>query len=65
MQGRVFLAWLGPRGVAIVSVATMVWSATVPAAGTLVSVTLLTVVMSLVVHGTSVCAAVCPAIREY
>lgn len=53
MQGRVFLAWFGPRGLASLAFATMVWSADIPAAGTLVSVTILTVVMSLVVHGMS------------
>jgi NhaP-type Na+/H+ or K+/H+ antiporter len=53
LQSRVFLAWFGPRGLASLAFATMVWSADIPAAGTLVSVTILTVVMSLVVHGTS------------
>jgi NhaP-type Na+/H+ or K+/H+ antiporter len=53
LQSRVFLAWFGPRGLASLAFATMVWSADIPAAGTLVSVTILTVVMSLVVHGMS------------
>ena len=53
LQSRVFLAWFGPRGLASLAFATMVWAEDIPAAGTLVSVTILTVMISLVVHGMS------------
>ena len=51
LQGKLFLAWFGPRGLASLAFATLVWAEQIPAAGTLVSVTVLTVVISLVVHG--------------
>ncbi|MEL0006534.1 MAG: cation:proton antiporter [Luminiphilus sp.] len=51
LQSRVFLAWFGPRGLASLAFATMVWAEDIPAAGTLVSVTILTVMISLVIHG--------------
>jgi NhaP-type Na+/H+ or K+/H+ antiporter len=53
LQSKVFLAWFGPRGLASLAFATMVWAEGIPSAGTLVSVTILTVVISLVVHGLS------------
>jgi NhaP-type Na+/H+ or K+/H+ antiporter len=51
LQGKLFLAWFGPRGLAGLAFATLVWAEQIPAAGTLVSVTVLTVAISLVVHG--------------
>jgi len=51
LQGKLFLAWFGPRGLASLAFATLVWAEQIPAAGTLVSVTVLTVAISLVVHG--------------
>jgi NhaP-type Na+/H+ or K+/H+ antiporter len=51
IQGKLFLAWFGPRGLASLAFATLVWAEQIPAAGTLVSVTVLTVAISLVVHG--------------
>ena len=53
LQSKVFLAWFGPRGLASLAFATMVWAEGIPSAGTLVSVTILTVVISLVAHGLS------------
>lgn len=50
---KVFLAWFGPRGLASLAFATIVWSEQIPEAGTLVAVTILTVGISLVVHGVS------------
>ncbi len=51
MASKAFLAWFGPRGLASLAFATIVWSAQTPAAGTLVAVTIVTVGISLVVHG--------------
>ncbi|MEL0306912.1 MAG: cation:proton antiporter [Halieaceae bacterium] len=51
LQGKLFLAWFGPRGLASLAFATLVWAEQIPEAGTLVSVTVLTVAISLVVHG--------------
>ena len=48
---KLFLAWFGPRGLASLAFATVVWSENIPAAGTLISVTILTVLMSLFLHG--------------
>ena len=48
---RAFLAWFGPRGLASLAFATIVWSEEIPEAGTLIAVTILTVGISLVVHG--------------
>ena len=48
---RSFLAWFGPRGLASLAFATIVWSEEIPEAGTLIAVTILTVGISLVVHG--------------
>jgi len=51
LQSKLFLAWFGPRGLASLAFATLVWAEQIPEAGTLVSVTVLTVAISLVVHG--------------
>ena len=51
MSSKAFLAWFGPRGLASLAFATIVWSEQSPAAGTLVAVTVVTVGISLVVHG--------------
>lgn len=51
MASKAFLAWFGPRGLASLAFATIVWSEQIPEAGTLVAVTILTVGISLVVHG--------------
>jgi len=51
MRGQLFLAWFGPRGLASLAFATMVWAEDIPAAGTLIAVTIVTVLMSLVLHG--------------
>jgi NhaP-type Na+/H+ or K+/H+ antiporter len=51
MASKTFLAWFGPRGLASLAFATIVWSEQIPEAGTLVAVTILTVGISLVVHG--------------
>jgi NhaP-type Na+/H+ or K+/H+ antiporter len=48
---RLFLAWFGPRGLASLAFATIVWSEEIPEAGTLIAVTILTVGISLIVHG--------------
>ena len=48
---KLFLAWFGPRGLASLAFATVIWSEKIPAAGTLISVTILTVLMSLFLHG--------------
>tara|TARA_B100000902_G_scaffold382404_1_gene420012 strand:+ start:448 stop:1638 length:1191 start_codon:yes stop_codon:yes gene_type:complete len=51
MASKAFLAWFGPRGLASLAFATIVWSEQIPEAGTVVAVTILTVGISLVVHG--------------
>ena len=51
MANKAFLAWFGPRGLASLAFATIVWSEQIPEAGTVVAVTILTVGISLVVHG--------------
>ena len=51
MKSKAFLAWFGPRGLASLAFALIVWSEQIPAAGTLVAVTILTVGISLFVHG--------------
>ena len=51
MTSKAFLAWFGPRGLASLAFATIVWSEQIPEAGTLVAVTILTVGISLVIHG--------------
>ena len=51
MRGQLFLAWFGPRGLASLAFATMVWAEDISAAGTLIAVTIVTVLMSLVLHG--------------
>lgn len=48
---RAFLAWFGPRGLASLAFATIVWSERIPGAGTIIAVTILTVGLSLVAHG--------------
>ncbi len=53
LQSKLFLAWFGPRGLASLAFATLVWVEDIPAAEPLVSVTILTVMISLVVHGVS------------
>ena len=51
MASKAFLAGFGPRGLASLAFATIVWSEQIPEAGTVVAVTILTVGISLVVHG--------------
>ena len=51
MANKAFLAWFGPRGLASLAFATIVWSEQIPEAGTVVAVTILAVSISLVVHG--------------
>jgi NhaP-type Na+/H+ or K+/H+ antiporter len=51
IASKAFLAWFGPRGLASLAFATIVWTEQIPEAGTLVAVTILTVGISLVVHG--------------
>jgi len=51
MANKAFVAWFGPRGLASLAFATIVWSEQIPEAGTVVAVTILTVGISLVVHG--------------
>ncbi|MGI9313146.1 MAG: sodium:proton antiporter [Halieaceae bacterium] len=51
LSSRAFLAWFGPRGLASLAFATIVWSEQLPASGTLMAVTIVTVGISLVVHG--------------
>ena len=51
MASKAFLAWFGPRGLASLAFATIVWSEQIPEAGTVVAVTILTVGISLVVNG--------------
>ena len=51
LASKSFLAWFGPRGLASLAFATMVWSEPIPGGNTLVAVTILTVGISLVVHG--------------
>ena len=51
MANKAFVAWFGPRGLASLAFATIVWTEQIPEAGTLVAVTILTVGISLVVHG--------------
>jgi len=51
MANKAFLAWFGPRGLASLAFATIVWSEQIPQAGTVVAVTIVTVGISLVVHG--------------
>ena len=51
MPNKAFLAWFGPRGLASLAFATIVWSEQIPQAGTVVAVTIVTVGISLVVHG--------------
>jgi NhaP-type Na+/H+ or K+/H+ antiporter len=51
MASKAFVAWFGPRGLASLAFATIVWSEQIPEAGTVVAVTILTVGISLVAHG--------------
>jgi NhaP-type Na+/H+ or K+/H+ antiporter len=51
LASKSFLAWFGPRGLASLAFATMVWSEPISGGNTLVAVTILTVGISLVVHG--------------
>ena len=48
---KAFLAWFGPRGLASLAFATIVWNEQIPGAGTIIAVTTLTVGLSLLAHG--------------
>ena len=48
---KAFLAWFGPRGLASLAFATIVWNEQIPGAGTIIAVTILTVGLSLLAHG--------------
>ena len=51
LASKAFLAWFGPRGLASLAFATIVWAEQIPGAGTIIAVTIVTVGLSLLAHG--------------
>ena len=52
-EGKLFIGWFGPRGLASVVFAVIVLNANLPTGGTLAMTVVCTVILSIILHGIS------------
>jgi NhaP-type Na+/H+ or K+/H+ antiporter len=52
-EGKLFMGWFGPRGLASIVFAVIVVNANVPGRGTIVMAVVCTIILSIIAHGVS------------